>query len=323
MKALSIAACFPVALISFACSESRVESSAQGGGGGSPSGAPSTGAASSTAGDASGGAAAATSSAGATSAAGATAGLEPVIPSAPAECPVIADGTITVLDQEVRLWTGPAGKSGPLLFYWHGTNSNPAEAQLGAAPALAEIQQSGGVVASFSTTTGKETNTGNKVWYTGDFAMADIILACAVEQGLVDARQVYTAGCSAGGLQAGAMVYGRSSYLAAAMPNSGGIIGSPKLQDPAHVPAVITTHGGPTDFVLISFAQSSAKLTADIAEKGGFVVNCDHGGDHCQSPPDVISAQWQFLKAHPFGVEPEPYAAGLPASFPDTCQIVQ
>ena len=53
-----------------------------------------------------------------------------------------------------------------------------------------------------------------------DFEMSDEILACAIQQQDVDPFRVYTAGCSAGGLQAGAMVYGRSSYLAAAMPNS-------------------------------------------------------------------------------------------------------
>lgn len=250
-------------------------------------------------------------------------GSGPAVPSAPVSCPTIADGTISVLEREVRIWTGPSGVKGPLVFYWHGTGGEATEAQWGLSGVLEEIQATGGVVASFTTTTAQGTNTGNRVWYTGDFEMTDIIFACAVEQGLVDARQVFTAGCSAGGLQAGAMVYGRSSYLAAAMPNSGGIIGSPELQDPAHVPAVITTHGGPQDVVLISFASSSARLDQDIAAQGGFVVNCNHGGDHCMSPPAVIAAQWQFMKAHPFGVTPEPYQAGLPATFPPICQVVE
>jgi hypothetical protein len=89
------------------------------------------------------------------------------------------------------------------------------------------------------------------------------------------------------------------------------------------VPAVITTHGGAKDVVLVSFAQTSARLGTDVAAKGGFVVNCDHGGEHCMSPPEIIAAQWQFLKAHPFGVSPEPYAAGLPAGFPSACEIVE
>lgn len=283
-------------------------------GGASAGGASSSGASSSAAGTA-------PSSAGGLSSAGG--GSEPALPAAPASCPTIADGTITVLEREVQIWTGPPGVKGPLVFYWHGTGGESTEAQWGLSGVLDEIQATGGVVASFATTTAQGTNTGNRVWYTGDFEMADVILACAVQQGLVDARQVFTAGCSAGGLQAGAMVYGRSSYLAAAMPNSGGIIGTPELQDPAHVPAVITTHGGAQDFVIISFASSSARLDQDIASQGGFVVNCDHGGDHCMSPPEVIAAQWQFMKAHPFGVSPGPYEAGLPATFPSICQIVE
>jgi hypothetical protein len=261
------------------------------------------------------------SSAGAPSSGGDGSG--PAVPAAPASCPTIADGTITVLERDVQLWTGPPGMKGPLVFYWHGTGGEATEAQWGLSGVLDEIQATGGVVASFTTTTAQGSNTGNRVWYTGDFEMADIIFACAVQQGLVDARQVFTAGCSAGGLQAGAMVYGRSSYLAAAMPNSGGIIGSPEIEDPAHVPAVITTHGGPQDVVIISFASSSARLGQDIAAQGGFVVNCNHSGDHCMSPPEVIAAQWQFMKAHPFGVAPKPYEAGLPATFPPICQIVE
>jgi hypothetical protein len=228
---------------------------------------------------------------------------------------------ITVLGQQVQIWTGPATAKGPMVFYWHGTGGQPTEAQSGLGPGLQEIQASGGVVASFSTSTGMGQNTGNNVWYTGDFAMADIILSCAVKQGLVDPRQIFTAGCSAGGLQVGAMMYGRSSYLAGGMPNSGGTTFNYMMQD-SHVPAMVSTHGGPGDVVIISFPQSTAKMNMDLRAKGGFVVNCDHGGAHCASPGPVKAAQWKFLKAHPFGVSPSPYAGGLPADFPTTCKIV-
>jgi poly(3-hydroxybutyrate) depolymerase len=164
-------------------------------------------------------------------------------------------------------------------------------------------------------------NTGNNVWYTGDFAMADTILACAVKQGLVDPRRVYTAGCSAGGLQVGAMVFQRSSYLAAAMPNSGGTTFSYTMQD-SHVPAMCSTHGGTSDVVIINFGDATKTMNTALRAKGGFVVNCDHGGGHCQSPPAVKTAQWEFLKAHPFGVSPEPYAMGLPTDFPTFCTIL-
>jgi poly(3-hydroxybutyrate) depolymerase len=311
-----------LAALAGACGGSG-DAPSDGKGGGSGGGAPEPSGAA--AGQASG--ATESGDAGSEPSAGGTAGSHdgavPVVPDAPADCPIIADGTITVLEREVRIWTGPAATPGPLVFYWHGTGSVAGEAQVLLGDALAEIQASGGVLASFTTTTAQGVTTGNRVWYTGDFAMADIILACALQQGLVDARQVYAAGCSAGGLQAGAMAYGRSSYVAAVAPNSGGIIGKPALQDAAHAPAVITSHGGPDDFVIISFAESSAQLDQDIRDQGGFVVDCDHGGGHCQSPPEVLAAQWQFLKAHPFGVEPEPYAAALPATFPAACQIVK
>ena len=252
---------------------------------------------------------------------GGSGGTTPPIPPPPATCPNIATGMISVLGQQVQIWTGPAGSKGPMVFYWHGTGGQPTEAQSGLGPGLAEIQASGGVVASFSTSTAMGTNTGNNVWYTGDFAMADIILSCAAQQGLIDTRQIFTAGCSAGGLQVGAMTYGRSSYLAAAMPNSGGTTVTYTMQD-AHRPAMVSTHGGTGDVVIISFPQSTAKMNMDLRAKGSFVVNCDHGGGHCGSPAPVKAAQWKFLKAHPFGVSPEPYAAGLPADFPTTCKIV-
>jgi poly(3-hydroxybutyrate) depolymerase len=188
---------------------------------------------------------------------------------------------------------------------------------------IQEIMGEGGVVASFSTSTGMGTNTGDAVWYTGDFAMADQILACAVQQLNIDTRRIYSAGCSAGGLQTGAMVYSRSSYLAAGMPNSGGIVFAFPMDDPSHVPSLITTHGGTSDNVGVSFAQTSATEDNDIASKGGYVVDCNHGGGHCQAPANDIAAQWQFCKDHPFGVSPNPYASGLPASFPSYCTIIK
>jgi hypothetical protein len=75
--------------------------------------------------------------------------------------------------------------------------------------------------------------------------------------------------------------------------------------------------------VVIDFARTTATFVADIAAKGGFAVQCDHGGGHCASPSAMKAAQWTFLKAHPFGVTPKPYANGLPASFPSYCKIIK
>jgi predicted esterase len=255
----------------------------------------------------------------------ATGGSEPRIPAKPATCPEIKTGTITVNGQQVQLQVGAKvpGKKGPILFYWHGTGSSALEASGGLGKGNSDIIAQGGVLAAFTTTTRKGQNTGNNVWYTGDFEMADQILACAIEQRDIDPRRVYTAGCSAGGLQASAMVYSRSSYLAAAMPNSGGTTFRYALEDPKHIPTVIATHGAAgRDVVVIDFSTTTATMARDISAKGGFMVVCDHGGGHCGSPAAVKSAQWDFLMAHPFGVTPEPYADGLPAGFPSVCKII-
>jgi len=256
----------------------------------------------------------------------ATGGGEPRIPMPTGECPQIKSGMITVLGQQVRLWVGTKqeGKKGPIVFYWHGTGSTAAEASGGLGPGNSEVMAEGGVIASFTTTTKMGQNTGNNVWYTGDFAMSDQILACAIQQQNVDPRRVYTAGCSAGGLQASAMLYSRSSYLAGAMPNSGGSVIPFQYEDPSHIPALITTHGAMgRDVVGIDFSTSSATQTKAVAAKGGVVVNCDHGGGHCGSPAAVKAAQWQFLKDNPFGVTPRPYESGLPASFPSVCKLIK
>jgi hypothetical protein len=87
-----------------------------------------------------------------------------------------------------------------------------------------------------------------------------------------------------------------------------------------HTPALMTIHGAPgVDVVGIDFSQSSA--TADMAFKarGGFVINCNHGGGHCGGG-GLSGDVWKFFKAHPFGVTPEPWTM-LPAGFSTQCKI--
>jgi hypothetical protein len=246
---------------------------------------------------------------------------EPQIPPAPASCPQLRTGNITVLGQQVQLFVGTkqADKKGAVLFYWHGTGSNSGEASVIMGTQINEITSEGGIVASFTTSTGTGSTTGNLVWYTDDFNMADQILACAIQQLNIDTHRVYTAGCSAGGLQAGAMAVVRSAYIAAAMPNSGGSLLS--TWESANTPALITAHGSCSgDYVILHFADISKSTAQAFGKRGGFAVDCDHNGSHCGAPAALVAAQWQFLKDHPFGVNPDPYASGLPASFPTYCQ---
>jgi hypothetical protein len=271
-----------------------------------------------------------------------TTGAAPVLPTATASCPTLtglSGTTVTVSGQDVYIWSGAKGSTpAPLLFYWHGTGSSASEVTTFMQPQITEITQEGGLVASFSTSTSQGQDTGDAVWYTGDFAMADQILACAVQQLNINPRMIYTAGCSAGGLQSGAMIFSRSDYLAASMPNSGGEVAANEFPlENAHVPSVMTAHGGTADMVVISFAAASATLDMDVASHapssmppGGYAIDCNHGGGHCGIffAPAVdyaayISAQWQFCKDHPYGVAQDPYANGLPASFPSYCTVIK
>jgi dienelactone hydrolase len=254
---------------------------------------------------------------------------QPRIPKITDACPTLQAGDdmkVTVLGQEVHLWVGSkqTAKQGTVFFYWHGTGSHSGEATTGLGPIIKEITDDGGVVASFEGTTKQGQDLNNSVWFEGDFAMADIILACAVQQLNIDTKRVYTGGCSAGGLAAGTMAYLRSSYIAAAMPNSGGIVRPFDLDEPGHAPSIMTAHGSfDADFVAPAhFKTTSLDECTDIASRGGFAVDCEHSAGHCQVPSEVTAAQWTFVKAHSFGVKPEPYAAGLPANFPSYCSIV-
>jgi predicted esterase len=262
-------------------------------------------------------------------------GPGPVIPPHSGACPSLQSGTQTIMGLQVEVYAGAPSTSakGPLLFFWHGTmgNGKMSEFQIPAAVRSEIMAQGGMIIAPTDNETvrsGTDVTFLLAVWYTGaDLEMADLIASCAIENHNIDPRRIYTTGCSAGGLMAGTMVYQRSGYLAASAPNSGGIAPIPgidKVQDPKHLPPTMTMHGAMgSDWVILDFAESSADLYNGLKAKGGFAIDCDHGGGHCAAPAALLTASWQFMKDHPFGVSPEPYANGLPASFPSYCKIIK
>jgi poly(3-hydroxybutyrate) depolymerase len=221
---------------------------------------------------------------------------------------------------------GPKSEgTGSLIFYWHGTGSSDTEYVVNV-PFLAELKSMGGILVSPQSGTG----TGGDCSGTGTFAMddfkvADQIAACAVRDWGTDPHRIWATGCSAGGLQAGCMALMRSSYMAGAVPNSGGEYLPIGQEDMSHAPSMMTVHGmAGQDVVIIDFSQSSKMIDDQVKAAGGFAIDCDHGGGHCaipMLPADVANAGWQFMKDHPFGVSTEPYAGGLPASFPTYCKI--
>jgi poly(3-hydroxybutyrate) depolymerase len=264
---------------------------------------------------------------------------EDKLPSAQADCPTFdGDGDYTFGVQggrQVRIWVDAAkaaasADGGPVIFYWHGTGSGPElEVPRGlGVTTLSDVKEQGGLVAGFYSPMnhadkGKcdecKSNTGNGVWFIEDFNLADEVLACAIKQLHIDTRRIHVSGMSAGGLEATAMIYARSNYLASAAPYSGGEWSVMTPQDASNpVPAMIF-HGTYTkDIVTLHFYATSKILFDDIKARGGFAIDCNHGMGHT-IPVEGGPAVWQFFQAHPYHTEPSPWENGLPDGLPAYC----
>jgi hypothetical protein len=254
-------------------------------------------------------------------------GLEPIIPAVSGECPAIKSGTstVTVMGLAATVIAGEKkDKTGSLLIYYYGTGKLGAVSSLPAS-IKTDITGQGGIVFALN----EAKNTGGDCSGTGtfgidDFNVVDQFVACAVKDYGIDPKRIYATGCSAGGLTTGCMGIRRSNYIAAVAPNSGGVtVGYGKLQDPMRVPNAITMNGGANDNVIVNFGETSEGFDNYILKYGGFAVNCIHSSGHCGAPAALYSSAWQFMKDHPYGTKPSPYAGGLPSGFHPSCKIFE
>jgi predicted esterase len=251
-------------------------------------------------------------------------GDAPTLPTAQGTCPAMIDGDQQFLGKNVLLHVPPADAptGGPLIIYWHGTGSSTAECQIALSGQMAEINAQGGVVACMDG--GQSVNDGDYTgpfeWYSGDYNVADEVVACATAKFKTDAKRIHTLGMSAGGLQASQMAF-RRAYVASAVSMSGGCIDCPEPPDPTNKIPMMFFHGSEAaDVVVIHFYDTSHQMENTFLERGQFALDCDHNGGH-MLPPEGAS-MWKFFQDHPYRVTPEPYAAGIPAGFPSYCQIV-
>ena len=259
-----------------------------------------------------------------------TSPLAEFLPTPTGVCPTLADGYVTfaplgIAPRRVRLWLDPAvATPGPLIFYWHGTGSKPEEAPYGLGePTVDAVKAAGGMVAAPE----HDVKAAQFPWYLtmgagreDDLLVADEVLACAREQRGVDERRIHVAGMSAGGLQTVQMAYRRSGYVASVVPFSGGLLGYPDDQDPENRFSAMIFYGGTKDQVIVNFQKLSLALHDELKATGRFSLMCNHGLGH-KIPLSARPFVWQFLRDHPFGTSPSPYADALPADAPDYCAL--
>jgi hypothetical protein len=274
------------------------------------------------------------SSSGVSTSVGSSGGTPTMLPQVQGTCPTVAASTtvqqLTYAGEPVSVWAPSPlpSKPGPLVMFWFetGGSANDATWQFGE---ISEVNAAGGTVVAFGASNMQGTNTGDLVWYTGDFNTADQVVACGIQQHLVDPTRIYALGASAGGLQTTWMSYARSGYLAAVATISGGLTGEDGFyldpttmpQDPSNVPAALVNHGAEgLDVVAIDFAVASSAWEQDIAMKHGFSIDCNTGGGHVSGTPQICPGIWQFFQDHPFKVVDD-YTSGLPSVFPSDCQI--
>jgi predicted esterase len=249
---------------------------------------------------------------------------DPTIPEIKGDCPPLESGSINYMGLTGQIQSGPmpASPTAPMLLYWHGTGSSAGEYAFMAGAIANGVTGEGGVVVSFENTTNKGdcSISGTAIFCAGDFDVMDQYVACAVKNRNVDPHRIYTAGCSAGGLMATAMAAQRAQYIAAATPNSGGM-SFPSQFSAMYTPGLMTIHGAPgQDVVVIDFSDSSKSADMIFKMRGGEVVDCNTGGGHCGGG-GLAGDAWTFMQAHPYGVDPEPYKAGLPAGFSSQCTL--
>jgi predicted esterase len=256
----------------------------------------------------------------------------PTLPTPTGTCPELVDGEVMfapagIAPRGVRLWMSDAAleQDGPLVFYWHGTGSQPLEATYGlGADFIDQVVAQGGIIAAPTS----DPAAGQFPWFLvlgteqDDLLVADEVVACTAEQLGIDARRVHTIGMSAGGLQTSQFSWRRSNYLASAVTYSGGFLGSaPADADPSNPMAAMIFHGGADDIVFISFQEASERYLQALGAADRFGFICDHGMGHTIPQGDAQSSVWQFFYDHPWGTKPSPYVDGLPAGFPDYCAL--
>ncbi len=233
----------------------------------------------------------------------------PGIPSPTAPCPAFEDGVMSFCPasaptcRNVRVINAfGADGSGPLALHWHGSFESPdvllAEDEAVGAIAQMTIETNGLLILPYADPDAPARENNPFPWWVvcsddgtecdrqDDFALADEIVACAVQAGQVDHERLVVSGMSAGGIMTSHLV-GRTEYFAGAVSFSGGIPEEHRPVVPPGSTAVMAIHGGPNDMYCgpgvegcYDFVEPTEWLAVDVDAAGNFAFVCDHQIGH-------------------------------------------
>ncbi len=256
------------------------------------------------------------------------------------QCPTVSAGANTMTSAERKRTfqvmlpaTGtPTTDPMPIVFLYHGVGGDPKgildESQFAK---LLETEKFILVVPE------SERDTAGKAvlktdWYYAapqydldnpDLVYFDDLLGCVGKQYKIDAARVYVTGMSGGGLISTFTALNRGKVVAAAAPFSGGYLNGLDYPKDEQKTPFLVTWGGPTDKAYEqNFETLAATLSSHLAAVSHPLVKCEHALGH-KWPKEMTTPAWQFLHAYELGKAGDPWAAGLPASFPAYCKIAK
>lgn len=231
------------------------------------------------------------------------------VPTPTAPCPTIVDGDVSFCPdaltscRTVVVVNAASASNGPLAIHWHGTYENPEGLLSWDSATIAirsMVQSTDGLLVLPRADPAAVARPNNPFpWWVvcgespsqcsrpDDFILADEVVACAVEQGLVDPERLTSSGMSAGGIMTSHLV-DRVGYLAGAVSWSGGLPVEYQPATPGSTTALLALHGGATDLYCgagtngncYSFVEPSEDLTLAVSQAGAFSFLCDHQAGH-------------------------------------------
>ncbi len=243
-------------------------------------------------------------------------GVEPPtdVPTPTAPCPTFTDGVVTFCPagipacRDALVVNADGASGGPLALHWHGTYESP-EGLMNwdwAAQQIATmVELHDGLMVLPYADPAAESRPGTPFpWWIvcgavgtqcerpDDFILADEIVACAVEQGLVDPQRLNTSGMSAGGAMTSHLV-DTAAYFAGAVSWSGGLTNGSPPATPPNTTSVMVLHGGSSDLYCgegasgpggcYDFVPPSESLAEAVDAAGNFAFLCDHQAGHSAS----------------------------------------